>query len=193
MPESYGGSFPTVGVQQGARHVSSVNGLIYRYLGGDPASDNNWIIDGGTVSVDPDTSGWGTNKIGATWYNTTDREQKYWTGAYIRSTKIKTEAIVAGEVTIDGGLSDYFRIALDQNITNMNMLSERDGQKIIVEVMQDATGSRTIVWASNVRFSEDLDVNAFIPSANPLKKTYFGLVYNGSDGRFDALAVVKGF
>lgn len=71
MQKSSGNSFPTRGIQTGHVHVNTVTGLLFRYLGGDPTNDLNWIVIGGSVSSDPDTTGWGTAQAGATWYNTT--------------------------------------------------------------------------------------------------------------------------
>ena len=192
MPESYGSSFPSVGIQQGLRHVST-DGLIYRYLGGDPSNIDNWLVDGGSRSTDPDTSEWDSRKTGATWYNTTEKQQKYWTGSHVRSISVNVSVVTAETLTIDTGTSSHFRVLLNQNITTMNLTGERDGQKVIIEAQQDATGSRTIAWPSNVRFSTDLTEEVFIPSASAGEKTYFGLIYNGADGVFDAVAIIKGF
>jgi len=193
MPESYGSTFPTSGVQQGVRHVDSGTGLIYRYIGGDPSNSLNWLVDGGQTSSDPDTTGWGTRHAGANWYNTTTQRQVEWIGTVIRTVSSQTAAIAAGVLTANLSGISHLRILLNQNITTMTLTCTVDGQKTIIEFKQDATGSRTVAWPSNVRFSSDLVEGSFAPSSVAGETSYHGLIYNASSGTFDALAITKGF
>lgn len=193
MPESFGAQFPEGGVQQGHRHVDSVAGFIYRYLGGDPSNELNWMVDGGKSPTDPDTSSWGPAQSGASWYNVTERQQKYWTGTHVRSSSVVPVSISAGALTIDAGSGSYFRLTLDQDLTDLTLVGERDGQKIIIEARQDDVGGYEITWPSNVRFSSALLVGSFVASTDAGDTSYFGLIYNGSAGVFDAIAVISGF
>lgn len=192
MPESYGSSFPTVGIQQGVRHVHT-NGLIYRYLGGDPSNEVNWIVDGGNTSTDPDTSLWGTAQTGAIWYNTTEKQTKIFDGSNIKSSlAILIEIDESNNANINVNTGSHFRFTMTDDV-GIILTGGQDGQKIVIEVLQDAAGSHTLTWSSNVRYSTDIPTESFIPSAVGGEKSYFGLIYNAADGVFDAVAVTKGF
>jgi len=192
MPESFGGSFPTVGIQQGHRHESSTTGLIYRYLGGNPSNIDNWLVDGGRTSTDPDTSSWGTQQIGANWYNTTERQTKSWTGTSVLSTKPATTELVGGVATIDADTGNFFRVVMTEDIT-LVISGSIDGHKIILALEQDDVGNRTVTWPLNIRFSIDLLQSSAEPNSLANRTTYIGLVFNGKSGKFDALAKTGGF
>ena len=193
MPESYGDTFPTVNVQQGHRHEGATTGLVYRYIGGDPANQDNWLVDGGRTSTDPDMSSWNTRQSGAHWYNTSKRINQYWTGTHLRSSVIQDVSISGNAASIDTGDGSHFRILLDQDLSSLTLIGDFDGQRIMIEAIQDATGNRVITWPSNVRFSTDLAVEAFVANTAAESSTYFGLIYNGARGVFDAVAITKGF
>ena len=81
MPKSVGRQFPTRDVDVGNRHLDLDTGLIYRYLGGDPTSLLNWLVDGGTSTADPDTTGWDSRQAGARFYNSTLQAFRVWNGS----------------------------------------------------------------------------------------------------------------
>jgi hypothetical protein len=81
---SHGESFPTVGTNEGHIHLDTVGGGEYRYLGGDITDTvANWLLVGGRLVTNPDTSAWGTRQNGARWFNTTDGAFYGWNGAAI--------------------------------------------------------------------------------------------------------------
>ncbi|MGB0850329.1 MAG: hypothetical protein ACPGTP_03715, partial [Bacteroidia bacterium] len=153
----------------------------------------NWLVDGGSTATDPDTSLWGARQIGANWFNRTERTQKIWTGSSLISSTVQSVVISANAATVNAKTGCHFRITLDQNLSTLTLTPDRDGQKIVIEAVQDGTGSRTITWPSNVRFSTDIASGSFTPSSGAGTSTYFGLIYDSSVGKFDAVAVTKGF
>ena len=77
-------AFPTTGIFTGWEHKNLNDGGIYRYQGGDPSNSLvNWLLVGGELSSDPDTSSWGVSQQGAQWYNTTEQQWKGWDGSQI--------------------------------------------------------------------------------------------------------------
>lgn len=101
MPQSFGPGLPTVNIQEGHRNVRSGEGLIRRYLGGDPADElNNWLVDGGRASNDPDTTGWDQRQAGALWYNRNLGFLRLWNGVTVLSIPA-----VGGGVTDHGALT----------------------------------------------------------------------------------------
>lgn len=84
MADSVGRSFPTHGLHVGHIHLDLATGSLYRYLGGDPTDTTaNWLLAGGELTSDPDTSSWGSAQRGALWFNTTDQSFRGWNGTQI--------------------------------------------------------------------------------------------------------------
>lgn len=106
---------------------------------------------------------------------------------------ILTQAISSGAVTVNWADASHTRISLTENITNLTLTGAYDGQRLILEVTQDGTGGRTITWPSSVRFGTDLALGSFVPSLSANTKTYFGLIYNAVDAKYDAVSITRGF
>lgn len=73
--------------------------------------------------------------------------------AYLPTTggNVKTTVgSVAGVLTIDASLGNSFLINVTENITSMSITSPTDGQEITLLWVEDATGSWTIVLATNL-------------------------------------------
>lgn len=83
MPDSVGGAgFPN-NVNVGHEHLDLTSGLTYEYQGGTPSNILNWKIIGGVSAVTPDTTGWGTKQLGASWFSNTLRQFRGWDGSQI--------------------------------------------------------------------------------------------------------------
>lgn len=62
----------------------------------------------------------------------------------------------AGTVAINCALGDYFTLSLTANVTSItfsNLPASGKAQTIMVEVKQDATGSRTATWPSSFKWA----------------------------------------
>jgi hypothetical protein len=59
----------------------------------------------------------------------------------------------APNVSIDGSLSNNFRLVLDQNVKIANPTGVKPGQIINVSVIQDGTGSRLVTFGSAWKFA----------------------------------------
>ncbi len=86
--------------------------------------------------------------------------------------------------------ADIIRVVLAGNtvITNTNGF---DGQKCLLELIQDSTGNRTVAFSSETRFGTD--ITGFTPSTIGNKKDRLGMIYDGPNSSFDMIAVVRGF
>jgi len=81
---SAGFQFPSRNISEGHRHVDLSGGGEFRYLGGDPLDlTNSWLLAGGELRADPDTTGWGDIQKGAQWFNTTTNRFRGWNGSAI--------------------------------------------------------------------------------------------------------------
>lgn len=76
------GPFPYE-VNTGYVHFDTVSSGLFRYLGGNPSSVDNWKLVGGELSENPDTTGWGDRQRGATWFNVAEGNFFGWNGSAI--------------------------------------------------------------------------------------------------------------
>jgi hypothetical protein len=92
--------------------------------------------------------------------------------------------------TINWSEGNIARMTLTGNcvITNNGAY---DGQKLLLELKQDATGSRTVSFTSETRFGTDITGITLTTTAN--KSDKIGLIYNGADGKYDVIAFARGF
>lgn len=103
--------------------------------------------------------------------------------------EIKDVAYAASS-TADFSDADVIRITLAGNPT-ITLAGGSDGQKCILELKQDATGSRTVTWGANVRFGSDLPSITLSTAGGALDRV--GLIYNAAGAKYDVVALSRGF
>jgi hypothetical protein len=103
--------------------------------------------------------------------------------------RITTPAYSAN-LTINWAVADVIRVTLTGNITITNS-GAVDGQKCILELLQDATGSRTVAFTGETRFGASVTTFTATTTANKFDR--LGFIYNGVASKYDVLAVAKGF
>ena len=86
---------------------------------------------------------------------------------------------------------DLVRVALTGNVTTFNLTGAVDGQKVIIEFVQDSTGSRTVAFGTSIRFGSD--ITAATLTTTGLKTDRVGIIYNSAATKYDVIAFVKGF
>lgn len=96
----------------------------------------------------------------------------------------------ASTVTIDWSLALTHRITL-AGPTTLTFTGGRNGAKYVLEIKQDATGSRSLTLPAKVRYG------TYIPnvdlSTTPNKTDKLGFIYNQADDKYDLVAVAYGF
>lgn len=85
---------------------------------------------------------------------------------------------------------DRVRITLG-GATTLNFSAGNDGQKLILELVQDATGSRTVTWGTGVKFGTDIASITLTTTAN--KRDIIGLVYSSSASSWLVVGYARGF
>ncbi len=105
--------------------------------------------------------------------------------------RIGTATATTTSATVDFTNVDVFRLTMQSNVTTLTVTGAADGQKCILEVIQDATGSRTITWPANVRYGTDITSITLTTTAS--KTDRVGFIYNSTATKYDVVAVVKGF
>lgn len=97
----------------------------------------------------------------------------------------------AATIAIDASLGTHFRVVLGGNRTLGAPSNLTDGQKILVEVKQDGTGSRTLAYNAIYRFGTDVTSPTLTTTAG--KTDFLGFVYNSTAAKLDCIAVAKGY
>ncbi len=97
----------------------------------------------------------------------------------------------ATTIATDASLGTHFRVTLGGNRTLGNPTNPTDGQKIMWEIIQDATGSRTLTLDTN--FALGADITTVTLSTTASKRDFIGAVYNQAAGKWYVIAFVKGY
>ncbi len=94
-------------------------------------------------------------------------------------------------VAVDASKGDYFTLSPAQNFTLSNPTNPTDGQRILIRILQDATGGRVITLDTKYRLGTDIPT--LVLTTTPNKVDYIGFVYNLTADKWDLVAVTKGF
>lgn len=91
-----------------------------------------------------------------------------------------------GAVTIDASTGDIQHITLAANATSSSITNATIGQRLTIAWYQDATGSRTYVWPSNVKFAGNAAPTASTTAAYRDRVSFY---YDGTYWEEDSRAV----
>lgn len=97
----------------------------------------------------------------------------------------------AATIAVNAALGNDFRVTLGGNRTLGTPTNPVDGQKIILQVTQDGTGSRTLSYSSAYVFSTGLPQPTLSTAAS--KTDVLGFVYNAAKAKWLLVAFVNGF
>ncbi len=114
-------------------------------------------------------------------------------GAYLRCRKINGGRVTytyAATLTINLDAGDVVDITLGGNPT-INFSGGADGDKLLLRLKQDGTGSRVVTWGTGVRFGTDVVSPTLTTTAN--LTDVIGVVYNAAAAKYDVVAVAKGY
>lgn len=97
----------------------------------------------------------------------------------------------AATIATDASLGSHFRVTLGGNRTLGAPSNPTNGQKILYEIIQDATGSRTL--ALNAVFALGTDISAVTLTTTASKRDFMGCVYNATAAKWLVIACAKGY
>lgn len=129
-----------------------------------------------------------TNIIFDTTHNTLLGYNSGWFPVDIRVPVTLTDA---ANIATDASLGKHFRVTLGGNRTMDNPTNPINGQKIIYEIIQDGTGSRTITWGSAFAWGTTVTVPTLTTTA--AKRDFVGFVYNSTTSKWYGLSVALGY
>ena len=97
----------------------------------------------------------------------------------------------AATIATNANLGNTFRVTLGGNRTLGNPTNPVDGQRVMWELIQDATGSRTITLDTNFALGTDISSVTLTTAANA--HDFLGATYNATAGKWYVIAFVKGY
>jgi hypothetical protein len=115
-------------------------------------------------------------------------DQRVYPGAIVALTDGAT-------IAVDASLGNHFRVTLGGNRTLGVPTNAVDGQRILIEVIQDGTGSRTLTLTTGSAgsFAYGTDITTITLSTTAGATDYIGCVYNSTAQRWRVIAFVKGY
>jgi hypothetical protein len=97
----------------------------------------------------------------------------------------------ASTIATDAALGNHFTVTLGGNRTLGNPTNPTHGQKVIWEITQDGTGTRTLTLGSNFALGTDITVVTLTTTAS--KTDFLGAIYNSTAGKWRVVAFAKGY
>jgi len=84
----------------------------------------------------------------------------------------------------------YYRLVLTEaNVLMRNPTGMLDSQRIIIELIQDSVGNRTVTWDSAFGFG--IDIASAVPTTTPGKRDFVAWVF--SSGKWDCVGFTNGY
>jgi hypothetical protein len=113
----------------------------------------------------------------------------------VTNISITLPAVVANTpsatVTTDASLGTHFRWTAAQNFTLSNPTNPTDGQRVLWEIIQDATGSRTIAF--DTKFAFGTDITGVTLTTTAAKRDFITAMYNSTADKWYVVGVSKGY
>lgn len=97
----------------------------------------------------------------------------------------------AATIATDASQGNAFRVTLGGNRTLGNPTNMTDGQTAMWEIVQDATGSRTITLGS--AFGLGTDISSVTLSTTAGKRDFLRATFNAATGKWYVLSFVRGY
>ena len=97
----------------------------------------------------------------------------------------------SGTVVIDWSTCDHAKVTANGDIT-LSFIGAINGQKCLLEVIQDSTGGRTVTMpSSQIAYSAQLTSITLSTAAN--KRDKAGFIYNSATAKYELVATLSGF
>ena len=94
-------------------------------------------------------------------------------------------------ISTDCTLGNHYRCTLTNNFQLNNPTSPLDGQRVVWELIQDATGSRTLAVGDAFAFGSD--ITALTLSTTASKRDFITAVYNSTASKWYVVGFVRGY
>lgn len=96
-----------------------------------------------------------------------------------------------GTTNLDGNQKGTIQVSVTGDAT-INMINGgADGQRLTLELKQDASGNHTVTLGTG--FAWGADITSYTPTLTALMTDYIGLVYNATASTWRIIAIAKGY
>jgi len=99
----------------------------------------------------------------------------------------------ASTMTLTTNIYNVIRITLGGSPTTLNFSAGNDGQKILLELKQDGTGTRLVTWGTGVVFGTDITSAMLILTTTINKTDEITLVYNSAASAWRIIGFARGY
>lgn len=96
----------------------------------------------------------------------------------------------APAMTLNWSSTDLIRITLEGD-TILTFTGGADGQRLLLELTQDANGLRSVTWPANLRYSTSIPAIALSNAPGRLDRV--GFLYRAASNTYDVIALALGF
>ena len=149
-----------------------------------------------TGFIPADVTNWAKQLDNGTFWELTDDSPITWvqvagplfTGVIAKAPTTLTDAAT---IATNASLNNNFRVTLGGNRTLGNPTNALDGQVLTWEIIQDATGSRTITL--DTKFALGTDITAVTLTTMASKRDFLTAIYNSVTDKFYVRGFVKGY
>jgi hypothetical protein len=97
----------------------------------------------------------------------------------------------AATIAVDAALGNVFRVTLGGNRTLGNPSNPTDGQYLIYELIQDATGTRVLTL--DTKYALGTDIAAVVLTTTASKRDFLTVRYNSTADKFYVVGFVRGY
>jgi len=97
----------------------------------------------------------------------------------------------ANTINIDVSLGSHIRVLLDRATTTFNFSGGYDGQKILLELIQDNNGGRAIAFGASAKDGTDFGFPVPLSAAN--KRDFVGFVFSADSGKYHYVSLARGY
>lgn len=160
-----------------------------------PASGSTLTVaDGKTLSASNTLTLAGTDSTTITFQGTDTYVGRTTTDKLTNKAIVSRTAALtdAATITPNCDTTDIATVTIAGNRTFANPTgTPGDGQKLLLRVTQDATGSRTLAFGTSYKFGTDIPSITLSTTAGATD--YIGFVYNLATTHWDVVVVVKGY
>jgi len=99
----------------------------------------------------------------------------------------------ASSMTLTTNIYNIIRITLSGSPTTLNFSAGNDGQKLLLELKQDSTGTRLVTWGTGVSFGTDITSATLVLTTTINKTDEITLVYSSSASSWRIIGFARGY
>ena len=106
------------------------------------------------------------------------------------SKTVQTPA-AADTVNINWALGGIARVALNRATTTFAFSGAYDGQKCVLELVQDAEGGREIAFGAETLPGTDFTFP--VPLSGAVKRDFLGFIYSAGNSKYNYVSLARGY